>query len=81
VFTGAKIAVAVSVIGAVFAEQGGSNAGLGFQLQLAINQLLPARGVAVVFILSLFAIALFGLLSAAERLAAPWAYRQKGEAH
>jgi NitT/TauT family transport system permease protein/putative hydroxymethylpyrimidine transport system permease protein len=79
VFTGAKIAVAVSVIGAVFAEQGGSNSGLGFQLQLSINQLLPARGVAVVVILSLFAIALFMLLGVAERMAAPWAYQPIGE--
>ena len=30
VFTGAKIAVAVSVIGAVFAEYTGSNSGLGY---------------------------------------------------
>ena len=79
VFTGAKIAVAVSVIGAVLAEWTGSNSGLGFQLQLSINQLLPARMVAIVVILSLFAIGLFVLLSAAERIAAPWAYRPIGE--
>jgi putative hydroxymethylpyrimidine transport system permease protein len=79
VFTGAKIAVAVSVIGAVLAEWTGASSGLGFQLQLSINQLLPARGIAIVVILSLFAIALFALLSAAERIAAPWAYRPTGE--
>jgi putative hydroxymethylpyrimidine transport system permease protein len=79
VFTGAKIAVAVSVIGAVLAEQNNSTSGLGLQLQLSINQLLPARGIAIVVILSLFAIALFALLSLAERIAAPWAYRPTGE--
>src|SRR5579884_1732861 len=51
VFTGAKIAVAVSVIGAVFAEWTGSSSGLGFQFQLSINQLLPGRAVAIVVIL------------------------------
>ena len=39
-FTGAKIAVAVAVIGAVFAEQAGSNSGLGYLLSMSIPQLL-----------------------------------------
>ena len=75
VFTGAKIAVAVSVIGAVFAEWNGSNSGLGYVILQSLPQLLAARGVAAVVILSLFAIALFSLLALAERLALPWAYR------
>jgi putative hydroxymethylpyrimidine transport system permease protein len=79
VFTGAKIAVAVSVIGAVFAEWNGSNAGLGYLILVSIPQLLSARAMAAVVILSLFAIALFGLLTLAERLALPWAYEPRGE--
>jgi putative hydroxymethylpyrimidine transport system permease protein len=79
VFTGAKIAVAVSVIGAVFAEQAGSSSGLGYLLQQSIPQLLTARAYATVVILSLFAIALFVLLTLAERLALPWAYEPIGE--
>lgn len=75
VFTGAKIAVAVSVIGAVFAEYTGSNSGLGYVILVSEPQLLVARGVAAVVILSLFAIALFSLLGLAERLVLPWAYR------
>jgi ABC-type nitrate/sulfonate/bicarbonate transport system permease component len=75
VFTGAKIAVAVSVIGAVFAEWNGSNSGLGYVILQSLPQLLAARGMAAVVILSLFAIALFSLLALAERLALPWAYR------
>jgi ABC-type nitrate/sulfonate/bicarbonate transport system permease component len=75
VFTGAKIAVAVSVIGSVFAEWNGSNSGLGYVILQSLPQLLAARGVAAVVILSLFAIALFSLLALAERLALPWAYR------
>lgn len=74
VFTGAKIAVAVSVIGAVFAEWNGSNSGLGYLILVSIPQLLSARAMAAVVVLALFAVALFGLLAALERVALPWAY-------
>lgn len=79
VFTGAKIAVAVSVIGAVFAEWNGSNSGLGYLILTSIPQLLSARAMAAVVILAVFAIALFGLLALLERLALPWAYEPRGE--
>jgi ABC-type nitrate/sulfonate/bicarbonate transport system permease component len=78
-FTGAKIAVVVAVIGAVFAEWSGSTSGLGYLFQQSIPQLLTARAYAAVAILSLFAIALFALLTLAERLALPWAYEPRGE--
>jgi putative hydroxymethylpyrimidine transport system permease protein len=79
VFTGAKIAVAVAVIGAVFAEQNGADSGLGYLFQQSIPQLLTARAAAAVVILSAFAIALFALLTLAERLALPWAFQpQRG---
>ncbi|MGI8412746.1 MAG: ABC transporter permease [Solirubrobacteraceae bacterium] len=79
VFTGVKIAVAVAVIGAVFAEQAGSNSGLGYLFQQSLPQLLTARAFAAVAILSAFAIALFALLTLAERLALPWAYQPRGD--
>jgi putative hydroxymethylpyrimidine transport system permease protein len=79
VLTGAKIAVAVSVIGAVFAELAGSNSGLGYLFQQSENQLLMPRAYATVLILSIFAIALFALLTLAERVAVPWAYQPRGE--
>jgi ABC-type nitrate/sulfonate/bicarbonate transport system permease component len=79
VFTGAKIAVIVAVIGAVFAEQSGANAGLGYLFEQSIPQLLTARAFATVVILSLFAIALFTLLNLAERLTLPWAHRPIGD--
>jgi putative hydroxymethylpyrimidine transport system permease protein len=78
-FTGTRIAVAVAVIGAVFAEWNGSNSGLGYVILQSLPQLLAARGVAAVVILSLFAIALFSLLGLAERLVLPWAYRASEE--
>src|SRR3954454_23592944 len=61
-FSGAKIAVAVAVIGAVFGEWSGASEGLGYLLQLDNNLLETARMFASVFILSAMAIALFGLL-------------------
>ena len=75
VLTGAKIAAAVAVIAAVFAELSGANSGLGFLYQQSEAQLLMPRAYAAVVILCVFAIALFALLSLAERLALPWAYQ------
>jgi putative hydroxymethylpyrimidine transport system permease protein len=80
VFTGAKIAVAVSVIGAVFAEWNGSNSGLGYLILTSIPQLLSARAMAAVVILAVFAMVLFGLLALAERRALPWAYEARANA-
>jgi putative hydroxymethylpyrimidine transport system permease protein len=77
-FSGAKVAAAVAVIGAVFAEWAGSEAGLGHLVQQAIPQLETARAYAAVLILSMFAIALFGLLTLAERLLVPWARNPPG---
>jgi len=78
-FTGMKITVVFAPIAAVFAEQSGSNAGLGYVYMQAIPQLLTARAYAAVFILAAFAISLFALLTLAERLLLPWAYQPRGE--
>ena len=76
-FSGAKVAVAVAVIGAVFGELVGSDAGLGHAIQVGMAQLLTARVFAAVAILSAMAIALFALVSALERLAVPWAAHRR----
>jgi NitT/TauT family transport system permease protein/putative hydroxymethylpyrimidine transport system permease protein len=78
-FAGAKIAVAIAVIGAVFAEFFAPSGGLGYVVVQSEAQLLTAREVAAVVILSTFSVALFGALSYAERIALPWAYRQTGD--
>ncbi len=72
-FSGAKVAVAVAVIGAVFGELVGSDAGLGHAIQVGTAQLETARVFAAVLILSVMAIALFGLIALVERRAVPWA--------
>ena len=76
--TGARIAVAIAVIGAVLAEQAGSSDGLGHVLLQATPQLETARAYAAVVVLSAFAIALFGLLAVVERRLLPWSHRIRG---
>ncbi|MGH2992581.1 MAG: ABC transporter permease [Solirubrobacterales bacterium] len=71
-FSGAKIAVAVAVIGAVFGEWAGSDSGLGHLMLQASAQLETARLFAAVVLLSVFAVGLFALLSVLERRVAWW---------
>jgi putative hydroxymethylpyrimidine transport system permease protein len=74
--SGAKIAVAVAVIGAVFAEYAGSSEGLGHLMLQAIPQLETARAYAAVVLLAAFAVLLFSALALAERRLVPWARRR-----
>ncbi len=71
-FSGAKIAVAVAVIGAVFGEWAGAGEGLGHLILVSQGQLLTDRVLAAVVVLSIFAIALFGALALLERRLAWW---------
>ncbi len=71
-FSGAKIAVAVAVIGAVFGEWAGSASGLGHLMLQDNAQLETARLFASVAVLSAMAIALFALLALAERRIVTW---------
>jgi NitT/TauT family transport system permease protein/putative hydroxymethylpyrimidine transport system permease protein len=75
--SGAKIAVAVAVIGAVFAEYAGSSEGLGHLMLQAIPQLETPRAYAAVVLLAAFAVALFSALGLAERRLVPWADRRQ----
>jgi ABC-type nitrate/sulfonate/bicarbonate transport system permease component len=79
-FSGAKVAVTVSVIGAVFAEYVGSSEGLGHLINQAQAQLLTARSFAAVVVLSAMAIGLFLLLSLLERQIVNWNEREAGDA-
>jgi putative hydroxymethylpyrimidine transport system permease protein len=75
-FSGAKISIAVAVIGAVFGEWAGSDEGLGHLILIDNAQLEVARMFAAIFVLALMAMALFGLLALLERLG--W-WRQTGQ--
>jgi ABC-type nitrate/sulfonate/bicarbonate transport system permease component len=74
-FSGAKIAAVVSVIGAVFGEWVGANSGLGHLILTSQGQLQTARVFAAVVVLSAIAISLFGLLMLLERRLAWWGPR------
>ena len=71
-FSGLKVAATVSVIGAVFGEWAGADEGLGRLVLLGNNQLQTPRVYAGIVILTLMAVALFALVSLAERAACPW---------
>jgi ABC-type nitrate/sulfonate/bicarbonate transport system permease component len=71
-FSGLRVAATVSVIGAVFGEWAGADRGLGRLVLLGNNQLQTPRVYAGVVILTLMAVALFVLVTLAERVAVPW---------
>ncbi len=71
-FSGLRVAASVSVIGAVFGEWAGAEAGLGRLVLLANNQLQTPRVYAGVVLLTVMALALFAAVSLAERAAVPW---------
>ena len=73
--SGAKIAVAVAVIGAVFGEWAGSDSGLGHLMLIDNAQLEIPRLFASIVVLSAIAISLFGLLALIERRFAWWGER------
>jgi putative hydroxymethylpyrimidine transport system permease protein len=71
-FSGAKIAAVISVIGAVFGEWSGADEGLGHLILVAQGQVQTARVFAAVVVLSALAISLFGLLAVLERRYGWW---------
>jgi putative hydroxymethylpyrimidine transport system permease protein len=74
-FTGIKVAAAVAVIGAVFAEWSGSDSGLGHALLIANGQLETARAFAATLLLFLLAVALYGAVALLERRVVDWTPR------
>lgn len=72
VFSGLKVAAALSVIGAVFGEWVGSSEGLGYLILTFNNQLATADMFATIIVLALIGIALFGIVLLLERILLPW---------
>jgi ABC-type nitrate/sulfonate/bicarbonate transport system permease component len=77
-FSGLKIAAALAVIGAVFAEWVGASEGLGYLILVFNNQTATAEMFAAITVLALIGIALFGIVSALERLLLPWHHDPRG---
>src|SRR5690242_9576349 len=76
-FSGVRIAIAYSVIGAIFGEYVGSTAGLGFYMQLKQHSFATAGVLAAIVVTALLSIALFASVAIIERLALPWYYLQR----
>jgi len=75
IFSGMRIAATFAAIGAVFGEWSGSSQGLGYVMLAATPNLLTARIFAAIVLLTVVALALFGLVSVLERMLVPWAPR------
>jgi len=76
-FSGVRIAVAYSVIGAIFGEYVGAEAGLGFYMVQKYHGFATAAVLAAIVVTALLSLALFGLVALIERLALPWYYLQR----
>ncbi|HEX6123170.1 MAG TPA: ABC transporter permease subunit, partial [Ktedonobacterales bacterium] len=76
---GVRIGITYSVVGAIFAEYVGAEAGLGLYMRakqagFAINAVLAA-----VLVAALLSVALFALVTVVERLALPWYYLERAK--
>src|SRR5881398_2657038 len=71
-FAGAKVAIALSVIGAVVGEFVGPDKGLGYVILSATSYWKTELAFSSMILLSVMAILLFGAVSLVERLVCPW---------
>ncbi len=76
IFSGAKIGISISTIGAVIGEWIGASAGLGFLMLYANAQLQISLMFAAIFCLTLLGLSLFALMTLLERFAMPWRQHQ-----
>ena len=71
--SGARIAAAVSVIGAIVGEWVGASSGLGYLMTRAASQFLTARLFAAVAISAVVGVGMFVIVALAGRVLVPWA--------
>ena len=72
-----RVAITLSVIGAVIGEWVGSSSGLGYLMMRSAPQFLTERVFASIVILSIIGIFLFSLIVIIERLYMPWYEMEK----
>ena len=78
-FSGMRVAIAVSVIGAVIGEWVGSSEGLGYLMIRSKPQFLTERVFAAIAILSVMGVGLFASIGIIERFAIPWWRAARGQ--
>ena len=76
-FSGTKIAVTFSVIGAVIGEWVGASAGLGYLTRISVPLFLTARSFGAVVLLAAMGIILFVSVALLERLLLPWYHTEQ----
>ena len=76
-FSGTRVAMAVSVIGAIIGEWVGSSQGLGYLMIRSKPQFLTERVFAAIVVLSVMGVALFVLVGVVEKLAIPWWHNEQ----
>ena len=72
IFAGMKVAVSLSLVGAIVGEFVSSQRGLGYVILSAQGTFDTARVFSAIFVLAFMGVALFWLLAWAERAAIPW---------
>jgi len=72
IFSGARIAIAFCVTGAVFGELVGAKAGLGYLMERSASQFQTPRVFAAIFILAAMGVLLFSAVALLERILLPW---------
>jgi NitT/TauT family transport system permease protein len=72
IFAGAKVAITLSVIGAVVGEFVGSDRGLGYVILSSTSYWKTEVAFSAMILLSLMAIVLFAVVSLVERVVCPW---------
>jgi NitT/TauT family transport system permease protein len=81
IFVGLKGAATNATVGAVVSEWIGGDAGLGYYLQIALGDLRTDLGFAIIFMLAALGLALFFLVTLAERRLVPWHVSQRVVQH
>ncbi len=76
-FSGLKVGITYSVIGAVIGEWVGGSVGLAFFMRRAHTSFRYDREFAGIAVTSLLSIALFGIVALTERVALPWYFARR----
>jgi len=78
-FSGLKIAITYSVVGAVIGEWVGANRGLGIFMIRSSKSFLTDRVFAAIAVTSLLSISMFAVVMILERSLLPWYYARREE--
>ena len=76
-FSGLRVAIAMSVIGAVIGEWVGSSEGLGYLMIRSKPQFQTERVFAAIVILSFIGVGLFCLITYLEKIFVPWSTERR----